>query len=338
MQLLVDNYNITTSIYKIIEQLQLEANGSYLDYIKDEGDYVTVTCPFHKDGHERKPSASVYARYDNPDIAPGTFHCFTCDKVASLPQLISYCLRISNEEAKQWIIDRFGGDNQQADDMEQLEEIPSTPPIDHCMDDNILSNFEPWHPYMAQRKLSREICEQFEVKYDPKTNCIVFPVRDETGKLVFLTRRSVVEKKFIIDTDVDKPVYLFNVIKANELDTVVVCESQINALTLWTWGIPAVALFGCDITKHQLDLLNNSTITHYVLALDGDKAGWSGMCKFIYHIRKDVFVDVKIVPKGKDVNDLTKEEYENSPVIESSEFIRQIEEKEKNKKKNEQHQ
>jgi DNA primase len=323
MQLLINNCNITTPIYKIIERLRQETNGEFLDYIHDEGDYITVTCPFHKNGHENKPSASVYARYDNPNLLPGTFHCFTCDKVVLLPQFIGYCLHINLDEAKQWLIERFGGEIQQQDNpVLTLEPISLSKSPTHILDESILASFENWHPYLAKRKLSQYVCNQFEIKYDPKTNCIVFPVRETNGKLAFLTRRSVVGKQFYIDKDIEKPVYLLNYIIKNNIQTVVVCESQINALTLWGWNIPAVALFGCKITQYQLNQLNSSPIRHYILALDGDKPGWSGMYKFINMIRKDVFVDVKLIPRGKDVNDLTEEEYNASPTIDSHDFLK----------------
>jgi hypothetical protein len=323
MQLIINNHKITTPIINIIEKLQQECHGEFLDYIKDEGDYIRVTCPFHKNGHENKPSASVYARYDNNTIMPGTLHCFTCDKIVSLQKLISYCLHITEEDSKQWLIDNFGGELEQDGLCLQLDSINlNNTKTNHILDDNILSNFENWHPYLAKRKLSQEICKQFEVKYDPNTECIVFPVRGEDGKLEFLTRRSINTKQFIIDKDVEKPVYLLNYINKNNIQTVVVCESQINALTLWGWNIPAVALFGCKVTPYQINQLNRSSIKHYILALDGDKPGWSGMFKFITSIRQDVFIDVKLVPKGKDVNDLTKEEYLNSPTINSCDFLK----------------
>jgi DNA primase len=322
MQLIINNCNITTPIYDIVESLKQQTNGEFFDYIYNEGDYIRVTCPFHKNGHENKPSASVYARYDNPEIMPGTFHCFTCDKVVLLPQLVSYCLHINIEEAKQWLVNKFGGENKQITPILTLEPIELNKQQEHVLDEGILDYFESWHPYLAKRKLSKDICEQFEVKYDPKTDCVVFPVRENDGRLAFLTRRSVTGKQFYIDKDIEKPVYLLNYIIKNNIQTVVVCESQINALTLWGWNIPAIALFGCKITQYQLNQLNKSPIKHYILALDGDKPGWSGMYKFIKSIRQDVFVDIKLIPKGKDVNDLSQEEYDKLPLIDSFDFIK----------------
>ena len=42
---------------------------------------------------------------------------------------------------------------------------------------------------------------------------------------------------------------------------------------------------------------------------DGDFAGRKGAERFIKNIRSDVFVTDLLLPKGKDINDLTKEEF-----------------------------
>jgi DNA primase len=162
---------------------------------------------------------------------------------------------------------------------------------------------------MTTRKLSKEVCERFKVKYDPKTSSIVFPVWDEYGKLYMLTRRSVKDKTFIIDAAKEKPVYLMNHIKEKDIPYVVVVESQINALTCLSYGIPAVATFGVGITTKQFETFNKSNIRHYILAFDGDEAGRRGTEKFIKNIRKDVFIDVLDIPEDKDINDLDKQTF-----------------------------
>lgn len=161
---------------------------------------------------------------------------------------------------------------------------------------------------MAQRKLTKDVIEKFKIKYDDKTKCIVFPVWDEKNNLKLLTRRSVIDKKFIIDKDIDKPVYLLNHIKNNNIKTMIICESQINALTCWGYGFPAVALFGTG-TKTQYELINKSGVRNIILMLDGDEAGRKGTQKLIENIRKDIIVvDIKM-PLNKDVNDLTYDEF-----------------------------
>lgn len=101
-----------------------------------------------------------------------------------------------------------------------------------------------------------------------------------------------------------------NYIEKLNINTVVVCESQINALTCWSYGVPSIALFGSSLTNYQRDILNRSGIRHYILALDNDDAGKKGVERFMSMIRKDVFVDIVEVPPNRDINDLSKEEFE----------------------------
>ena len=112
-----------------------------------------------------------------------------------------------------------------------------------------------------------------------------------------------------IEKDIEKPIYLLNEIIKNNIQEVCVCESQINALTCWEYGVPAIATFGCNITSKQFEILNKSGIFVYNLLFDGDDAGDKGIARFIKNIRKDVIVNVVPMPRGKDVNDLEKEEF-----------------------------
>ena len=155
---------------------------------------------------------------------------------------------------------------------------------------------------------------KFKIGYDSETNSITFPVWDEHGKLVMVTERSVNTKHFYIPEDVIKPVYLLNFIKKENITTVYVVESQINALTLWSWGYPAIALIGTG-SPHQYEVLKKSGIRNYILCFDGDEAGDKGTNRFKKNMSSDVFISTKLIPRGKDVNNLTKEEFDNLPLI-----------------------
>ena len=141
-----------------------------------------------------------------------------------------------------------------------------------------------------------------------------FPVWDEYNRLVLITYRSVIDKRFFIEEDKDKPVYLLNFVNNWKIKTVYVVESQINALTLWSWGYPAIALIGTG-SEQQMEILNKCPVRNYILCFDGDEAGDKGIKRFRKNIRKDVMISQKIIPRGKDVNDLTKEEFDNLKII-----------------------
>lgn len=305
----IDNNIIDTSIEDILYIIQKENKLGKLKDIKKHGANILVTCPEHKNGKENHPSCSIYIGDDaRKDF--GHYHCFSCGSSGSFIQFAALCFGYSEEKAKTWLINRFGKllDYKPVHIIEPIELTKET--NDNNFDLSILSTFENYHPYMLKRKLSLDVCKEFKVMFDPKTNCLTFLVCEPNNKPLFITRRNVDKKQFIIPSGVEKPVYLLNEINKRGIKEVLVCESQINALYAWSLGYPAVALFGTG-TAYQYQQLNRSSIRHYILCLDGDVAGEKGIERFKKNIRKDVFVDSIQMAPGKDLNDLSQEEADN---------------------------
>lgn len=311
MQLVINNYLITTPILDIIKQLKQELKAQGLNYFKEihpKGEYIRITCPFHKDGQEDNPSCSIYSSYDNDEVEPGFCHCFTCNTALSLYKMIAYLFDKDEEWGKQWIIDRFG--NTLVEKQLDLESIELEKEQPTYLDESILDTFEDYHPYMTERKLNKEVIEKFKVKYDPKDDSLVFPVWDEKDNLVMLTKRSVKNKFFNIEGGKEKPTYLLNYIRKENITTVIITEGQIDALTAWAYGMPAIATIGSP-SKAQLDTLNQSGIRIYITIFDNDSAGERFKQQFLNRIRKDVLVlDCKLPEGKKDINDLSKEEFD----------------------------
>lgn len=312
--LIIDNHVISKDIKGILTKLLDYVAPGKLQNIQYKTDDVRISCPVHKDGRERKPSCEIYVG-DSEKMTWGTTHCFACGFSGQLFDTIAEACDNTVSWAKWWLKEYF---------TEQILEgsnVAMDAPIilpknmkeeEKSLDENILASFQSWHPYMGKRKLSKEICKKYEVKYDKDSECVVFPVRDINGKLKFLTRRSVNSKKFIIDKDIEKEVYLlYNQIMEHKREVYVV-ESQINALTLETWGYPAVALLGTG-SDYQYVQLRKSGILKYNLCFDGDEAGMKGTKKFIRNM-PNCFISVIEIPSGKDVNDLTKDEFNKLPI------------------------
>lgn len=315
MDLIINNKCIDAPINIILQTLKREINtGKLKDISEENADNIAVTCPIHKDGFERNPSCQIYTRRDNDKVEYGKCHCFSCGWTGSLPLFVNACFNESDETfGSEWLLERFGTTySQNARFLPEIK-LNTTKKVE-VIDENILSQYNYYHPYMWERKLTKEVVDTFRIGYDPKTQMISFPVWDENNRLVLITYRSVNSKYFYIEEDKDKPVYLLNFIKQWGIKTVYVAESQINALTLWSWGYPAIGLMGTG-SKEQIDILNRSPIRNYVLCFDGDEAGDKGIARFIKNIRKDVMVSHKIIPRGKDVNDLSKESFDNLPVL-----------------------
>ena len=308
----IDNYTIDVPIESILYKVKSELTNGKLKQIQRRGGQVKITCPFHDNGQESDASCFI-----NDE---GVFNCFACHESGKLPKLIGECFDEDATFGKKWLLANYVGDTIVEHEKKFLPEDLFQKGKAKILDESILDKFDDWHPYLAKRHLNPQICRLFKVKYDKENEMIVFPVWDEHNKLVMLTRRSVKDKTFLIDKDVEKPVYLLNYMIKSGITEVTICESQINALTCLTYGYPAVALFGTG-TKYQYDILNKSGIRHYYLAFDGDEAGKKGTLRFLKNIRDDVFVDVIMIPQGKDVNDLSQDEFDNLEIINSVDWL-----------------
>ena len=305
MRLIIENRCIKEPIDSILKVVRAETG--YLKDIFVKSNQVICTCPFHKDGREKKPACFVYSDVDK-DFEYGTFHCFACGESGSLAKLIGKCYGKSFEFGKKWLVERYGNT--------YIEEIDYLPPLikeeKGFLPESTLDNFEynnkdALEYLINKRKLDKNIIDKFKIGFDKETNSVTFPCRDEHGNLVGIFKRNIYSKIFSIPKITPKPIYLLDNAIKNNYSEVYVCESQINALTLEGWGFPAIALVGTG-SYDQYKVLSKSGIRKYILAFDGDLAGEIGTNKFKLNVSNAIFEKVNI-PPGKDVNDLTKEEF-----------------------------
>jgi DNA primase len=308
----VDNYIIETPLYEIVNQLRLALTNGKLREIKawHEGDdNIVVTCPnrHHKGGREHSAAMNIYVG-DNSKIQYGYCKCWACDFQCSFVRFVAECFECSEDFAKNWLIERYGILAEVAvitDDDIVIKPRKSSVKLPA----NFLDNLQSWHPYLAERKLSREVCELFKVKYDPQTSQIVFPCFDVAGNLLMAPRRSIVYKNFYLDKSQDKPVYCLDYIIKNNITTAMICEGPIDVLTCYTYGYPAIGTFG-NPSPSQINAINKSPIKILYLAMDNDSAG-RRMANTI-KAGLDPRIIIKEVSWGfgkKDCNELTYDEF-----------------------------
>lgn len=307
---------ITAPIEEILREIQREAHKNLFKDMRRQGKNLLVTCPNmgHKGGQEAHPSCQIFNDPDDDLVEYGFVHCFTCGYKVPLYKMVADCFDVSEDWGKKWLIQNFSDILMERKQF--LPEITFTKSSVPVLDESILKQYEYFHPYMKKRKLTDEVIKKYRIGYDPETSCITFPVWDEHNKLIMITKRSVLSKAFYIPDNVEKPVYLLNFLQNGnqKVKQIYVAESQINTLTLLSWGYNAVGLFGTGC-RRQYEILKKSGFRNFVLCLDGDDAGMRGTERFIKNMPEDTLITVKKIPWGKDVNDLTKEEFEKLPLI-----------------------
>lgn len=310
MKLIINNKCIDTPIPVILKKLKSELkNGLLSDVGEVERENVLVTCPNHKNGMERHPSCNIYCREDNPNVEYGKAHCFTCGYTASLPQFIGKCFEETEAFGKEWLLENFG--TSYNSNYLCLPEINlDKSKKNKFLNENELKKYAFYHPYMWKRKLSKNVVDYFKIGFDSKSNSITFPVWDSSNRLVMITRRNVDSKIFNIPKDVEKPVYLLNEVIKQGITRIIVTEGQIDALTAWSYGVPAVATMGSPSCK-QIQSLNFSGVRIIITMFDNDAAGKRFTKKIDELIRKDIILlHAKLPRVAKDINDLTQQQFE----------------------------
>ena len=307
-QLIIDNYVINKPIEEILTLLKLSLTNGKLKDIENKGDDILVTCPHHDGGHEKTAACNIYIGNDTK-LPYGYFNCFVCGEKGSFLKFVAECFDAPESYAKAWLLKNFGGELIAKNlFMGELIVLNRNKGIKKHLDESILDQYQTWNPYLAKRKLSREICELFKVRYDPKYRQVIFPAYDMNGNLVMLAKRSIDVKSFYLDKDVEKPVYCLDYVMKNNIKTVLITEGPFDCLTGWEYGFPTIATFG-KISDYQIEQINKSCINIIYAAFDNDAAGRSFLETLKRKLTKRIIIiETKFPAWRKDLNDLTKEE------------------------------
>lgn len=300
------------------------------------GDYYQIYCPFHSNGEERRPSCGVllHEQVKGGQIYPAGFcHCFTCGYAKTFLEFIQDLLKSKSitTSANDWLVENIPG-YEPLDESQSLlpntliDTLNSTYAIDYLrsltspkveyVSEEELASYRFVIPYMYERKLTDDIIAEYDIGFDAnwvppgrrnKVPCITFPVRDIQGRTLFLCRRSVEGKLYNYPTGVVKPVYGIDRVPQG-CKSLIICESAINALTCRVYGYNAVALLGTG-NSYQIKQLKELGVREFVLGMDGDDAGVRAAKKLKNQLKSVAMIWTMHLPKDKDINDLTKEEF-----------------------------
>ena len=331
--MIINDVQFNVELDDILTELvsQLRANNIQLIQKRKDGPtHVQVCCPYHADGMERRPSAGIRKE-------DGLFHCFACQEVHSLPEVISHCFGYTDDIVGkfgwQWLLKNFATVQIEERKDVTLDYSRTNSSVrvlgnSNYVSEEELDSYRYVHPYMYKRGLTDDIIELFDLGYDASTETITFPVRDVSGNCLFVARRSVKTKYFNYPSGVEKPLYglyeLYYVSTKSDGRTldgemfrpgypseVIVCESMLDALSFWTVGKYAVALNGLG-TELQFKQLRELPCRKIILATDMDERGLAARKRIRFNLQNTKIITEYMFPKGrKDANECTKEELLN---------------------------
>lgn len=339
--MLLDGLKIDAYAALLHLRVELHKQGKiwFLRQIKEMTDNsIQMCCPFHASGREAHPSAGLLLR-PRGSLDAGYFHCFTCNYTADFFVMISnvFGIRDAGIYGRRWLlrnglaskVDVFSlkEDVGGITNKEILAKIENRmtlsdkiKQVDGFLDRVYISEdeyakYRVAHHYLYNRGISYEIQKKFDVGYDFECKdgrgatviSAVFPLKDENG-IYYLVRRAVGRKAFNMPRGKDKPIWgLYEV--PFDADDIIVTESIINALTLWTWNYYAISLLGLG-TQKQFEMIKMRNWKSIYVAFDGDVAGRNAVkrfCKYMHAVNRHIYVYE--LPNGKDVNDLSEAEF-----------------------------
>lgn len=251
---------------------QVESIAHYcgIEVVGETGTHFQCLCPFHANTFD--PAFVI-------DKEKGLYHCFNpaCGATGTLENLLT---RLKNEnpyQARRTIM-KYGTESH-ADLSDRLaailEDAPEfvpfpTEPVERMSQD--LWTHQQALDYMHGRGLDDETLKHFEVGYSAKKNMIIMPMHDPTGMLVGFVGRSIQDKIFKNSNNLPKAQTMWNLHRARKHgDTVIVCESCIDAMRIHQAGYPnVVALLGGHLSPFHKEQLNKY-FTRIIIATDFDE-------------------------------------------------------------------
>ena len=318
--MIINDVQFNCALEDVLTELvsQLRANNiPLISKQRNSGDHIQITCPYHSDGMERKPSAGIRK-------SDGVFHCFACGEVHSLQEVISHCFGhyddLVGKWGWQWLLRNFA--TVEVEERKDVDLDFSRNSVvrnrsvrrNQFVTEEELDKYRYTHPYLYMRGMTDEIIELFDLGWDSDMQAITFPVRDVHGNCLFIARRSVKTKFFNYPEGVEKPLYgLYEFYRMipEPSDDIIVCESMFDALSFWTVDKYAVALNGLG-NELQFKQLRELPCREIILATDMDERGLKARERIRKNMQNTKIIAEYFFPKGrKDANDCTKDELKN---------------------------
>jgi DNA primase len=270
-----------------------------------KADEMIACSPFRD---ERSPSFSI-------NLETGLFIDFGSDDLFSRGNLITLLSYLRNEthvEVEDYLLDKYGIDLSDVDKLELNFDLNFDVKVDVNIDIETYKKYAYRSPYLATRGITEKIQKAFKIGYDKQNKAVAFPWFDTKGNIVNIKFRSTKSKKFFYypqGQPIRNHIYGMHFVYRLDLKKVYVVESEIDALYLWSNGIPAIALGGSNISDKQKQLIMRSPIETLVLATDNDKVGKEIRKKIIHSFLgiKDLR-EVNLPESVKDVNELKSDQ------------------------------
>lgn len=301
-------------IQDLRQYISVKTGKSYFGRIKSTPKDLMVSCPYHKGGQERKPSMGIKLYTDEYQTA-GTCNCFTCKITTNISRMVKDLLGDKYNEDE--VEGRFGlkeGIINAAVVKEQHNTVKFVVPNNTVIPEAQLREYRYYNDYLKYRGITERTANVYDIGYDSINDHITFPIKDVYNRCIGVGRRAIQEKKYYYPSGMKKPLY--GIYELPQIVRHLYCvEGPFNLWSLYQYRKTGVALLGTGSSSQYHDLLKIEC-KDYVLALDGDDAGRDGTYKLGTFLKaNNKIVYVADVLDGKDINDMTEQQFRDMAVL-----------------------
>lgn len=286
---------------------ELEPYMDRFEKLRIRGEKVQACSPFRQ---ERNPSFAV-------NLANGSWVDSGAneesERKGSFIHLLAFFRGESYEDTAEYLLDKYTHILDDADALKlDLNLKMEEPEVVLLVQEKYQDVIGQHSQYLKNRGISDEVQKVFDCGIGRKGDSVAIPWHDKHGRIINIKYRSMTGKEFWFSSGgqpIKEHVYGLWLASLKKEKEVWAVESEIDALYLWSNGIPAIAFGGASINEVQRNLILNSGIESLVIATDNDAVGKRfGMVLFEEFAGCMNIKSIKIPNNKKDVNDLTKEE------------------------------
>ena len=282
------------------EQIKRVLTGAGIEVESDLDLNYIIFCPFHN--NSRTPAGEVHKEN-------GLFFCFSCQKTATLIEVVMHSSGRSYFEAARFIKSKEGETNLEAEVQKQLYAKPEFLPFDEVVLKRLYNGLlvsDRAKNYFKYRKINSDSWSKFSLGYSIKQDMVTVPVHSPDGIPLGFVGRSVEGKEFKNTPGLPKSKTLFNLNRVKMLDSVYVVESSFDAIRLDQVGISAVATLGANVSNTQIELLQKY-FNNIIVIADNDEAGGNMKDRIIEKLGSRVSV-IQLNKQYKDIGDMSDED------------------------------
>lgn len=256
----------------------LEIAQRYLEHVKKSGNAnIAASCPFHETDNPEGYSVTF-----SMSLSTGLWHCFSCKEGGNLYQFLQR-MQLSHVDLKKHslLLERLEKNTGRKPEKKNvsIEHLPAIP-------ESLLGEFYTLPVELLHAGFLPSTLKAFDVGVDQKHGRVVYPLRDQTGRLLGISGRGVNPRYKIYDKEYldwgiaeQDPNVKTAVIWGRKLDRrypVVLVEGFKACMWVWQAGYRNVAaLMGSQLSPQQKKILQTFDLP-FTLMLDNDSAGQIG--------------------------------------------------------------